>query len=247
MPRVRPADKGTPRWLQFCVCSAAGAIGPQKTCPAKYSSHSTPGPAALLLNLDQLHLPLQPMLRKSTWCLSFPKGDGDKECVYSLCAAKPKVRCLFAFISNAVGRKGQDRLPRSAVQGGRRTVAIEFCAFVRACIEKLSVWWIIMDDHKKFCKSRAFSVVMHLIWMLWTFSEWNVNFSERQLAFLEKCGLRLAHQWAFRTNRFLQSNGGSRLAGYCESCNSLHWVLDIPSCSLKWYFYFTLVHYLHLK
>lgn len=88
-----------------------GPMGSQKTCPAKYSSHNNPGPAALLLNLDQLHLPLQPILGKNTWCLFFPKGDGDIECVYSLYAAKPKVRCLFTFVSNAVGGRGRIDCP----------------------------------------------------------------------------------------------------------------------------------------
>lgn len=115
------------------------------------------------------------------------------------------------------------------------------------CTEKLSVRWIIRHDHKKLWKSRTFSVVVHLRWVLWMFNEWNVNLSERQLTFLGKCGLRLVYQWAFRPNWFLQSNGSSRLAEYCESCNSLLWVLDLSSCSLKWYFYFTLAHYLPLK
>lgn len=49
-----------------------------------------------------------------------PKGDGDKECVYSLCAAKPKVKCLLALISNAVG--GRSRIDtQKCCSGGKES------------------------------------------------------------------------------------------------------------------------------
>lgn len=55
-----------PGGCNFVSALHLGPMGSQKTCPAKYSSHSTPDAAALLLNLEQLHLPLQPMLGRST-------------------------------------------------------------------------------------------------------------------------------------------------------------------------------------
>lgn len=46
---VMPADKSTPGWLQFYISSVIVARGVPTSLPGKYSCHSAPGSAALLL------------------------------------------------------------------------------------------------------------------------------------------------------------------------------------------------------
>lgn len=72
--------------------------------------------------------------------------------------AKSEVRVYLLLSWGGVGC----RLPRNTVWEGRRTVTIEFCAFMCIYTEKLSVQQIIMEDHRQLCKSRKFSVLMHV-------------------------------------------------------------------------------------